>query len=137
MTDDQSEIGDEAVGFGKPPKEHQFRKGQSGNPKGRPKGAKGLKSILEKELNERVVINENGRKRTLSKLELTIKQLATKAAKGDSRATEKLLNYVMQLADPDSDRPAVVEPVSSEDAAILERALARRLRGRSDDDHAG
>lgn len=136
MTEKKRETGDYEIGYGKPPKSHQFRKGQSGNRKGRPKGAKGLKSILDKELNEPVAINENGRKRTLSKLELTIKQLATKAAKGDPRATEKLLEYVLRLADPDGDRSAADETVSSEDAAILERALARRSRGQSDDVHA-
>lgn len=136
MTENNNETDDDAVGYRKPPKKHRFKKGQSGNPKGRPKGAKDLKSVLDNELNERVTINENGRKRTLSKLELTIKQLATKAAKGDSRATEKLLDYVMRLADPDGDRSAADEPASYEDAAILERALARRMRRKSDDVHA-
>ncbi|MEL6243834.1 MAG: DUF5681 domain-containing protein [Pseudomonadota bacterium] len=136
MTESSKETDDEVVGYRNPPKAHQFKKGQSGNPKGRPKGAKGLKKIFERELNERVTINENGKNRTLNKLEVTIKQLVTKAAKGDPRATEKLLDYLLRLADPDGESQADADLVSSEDAKIVDRAFARRSRERSDHVHS-
>ena len=41
-----------AVGFGKPPRRTRFCKGQSGNPKGRPRGAKNLATLMEKVLKE-------------------------------------------------------------------------------------
>ncbi|WP_375550750.1 type II restriction endonuclease [Rhodophyticola porphyridii] len=78
------------VGYGKPPKSGQFQKGKSGNPRGRPKGARGLKTDLKAELGERVTITENGRTRKLTKQQLMVKQLTAKAVKGDMRAISKL-----------------------------------------------
>src|ERR1700722_14543367 len=68
------------VGFSKPPEESRFRKGVSGNPKGRPKGRPNIATVLERTLQEKVVINENGVRKTVTKLEAAIKQLMNKAA---------------------------------------------------------
>lgn len=57
---------DYTVGYGKPPRHTRFQKGQSGNPRGRPKGARGLKADLRAELSERVRVTENGRTRRLT-----------------------------------------------------------------------
>jgi hypothetical protein len=48
------------VGYRRPPPSGQFKKGTSGNPKGRPKGAKNFLTLLEQELAQTVVINEGG-----------------------------------------------------------------------------
>ncbi len=40
------------TGFGRPPKKFQFKKGESGNPNGRPPGSKNIKKELEDELLE-------------------------------------------------------------------------------------
>ncbi len=82
--------GNNEIGFGKPPKRTQFKKGQSGNPRGRPKGQPNLATVLEKALREKVVINENGRRKIITKLEASIKQLVNKAAAGDLRALQQL-----------------------------------------------
>jgi hypothetical protein len=76
--------------FGKPPKHGQFRKGVSGNPKGRPKGSRNLATVLERTLQERVVINENGIRKTVTKLEAAVKQLVNKSASGDLTAMRQL-----------------------------------------------
>jgi hypothetical protein len=51
----------DAVGYKRPPREHQFRPGQSGNPSGRPKGARNFKSELREELGELVTIRDGER----------------------------------------------------------------------------
>ena len=48
-------MSDYEVGYGKPPRKSQFKPGQSGNPKGRPKGRKGFSTILVEELSEDLV----------------------------------------------------------------------------------
>ena len=68
------------VGYSKPPAETRFRPGQSGNPKGRPKGAKNFSTLMEKELERKVTIKEGERRRRVSKREAMVKQLTNKAA---------------------------------------------------------
>ena len=83
---------DAKVGYKSPPKEHQFKKGQTGNPKGRPRkprsseGGINLASILEGTANEKIFING----REMSFLEVEIQALQRKAAKGDVAASKHL-----------------------------------------------
>lgn len=85
MTDD-----DDEVGYGRPPKKHRFKPGQSGNPGGRPKKEKpgqDLRTILDRIGNEEVEIG--GRTMTLREVEL--RALQHKAAKGDVQASRHLM----------------------------------------------
>jgi Family of unknown function (DUF5681) len=82
------------VGFGKPPKGSRFRKGISGNPKGRPKGRRNLATVLAWTLQEKVVINEHGVRRTVTKMEAAVKQLVNMAASGDLGALRHLTALV-------------------------------------------
>jgi hypothetical protein len=67
-----------------------FKKGTSGNPKGRPKGAKNQAALLEAIVNAVIPVTENGRKKMISKREAALIQLANKAAGGDLRAIKML-----------------------------------------------
>ena len=83
---------DYKVGYGRPPKHSQFRKGICPNPKGRGKG-RGPKwdEIINKVLHARIAFRENGRVKHASRLELAIRRLAAKAAKGDVASAASLL----------------------------------------------
>lgn len=82
------------IGYGKPPKHTQFKKGCSGNPSGRPKGSKSVIALQEKILNEKVVVTENGRRMKISKTEVLFRQLWKMAVTGDIRAMRLLLEFV-------------------------------------------
>src|SRR5260370_31225451 len=71
---------DYEVGYRKPPGHTRFKKGQSGNPKGRPAGAKNLSTLLSEALNEPVVVTENGGQRQITKRAAIIKQPTHQAA---------------------------------------------------------
>lgn len=85
------------VGYCKPPQHSQFKKGQSGNRKGRPKGSKDFVTTFMKVANERITVTQNGRTRTITKFEATIIQLTNKAASGDMRAIRELHNWCESL----------------------------------------
>jgi hypothetical protein len=111
------------VGYGKPPAEYRFQKGQSGNPKGRPKGSKNIATIFRQAANERVVVVVKGKQRSITKLEAAAKQLANKAAQGDLKAMQMLLPQIAQL-----DASAVVEPIeviAEDDKAVMASLLKR------------
>ena len=79
------------VGYAKPPQYTRFRKGQSGNPKGRPKGLQSFARLARQAFNEKIAIKENGERRTITKLQAALKQLANKAASGDAAAIREVL----------------------------------------------
>lgn len=83
MSDDYYE-----VGYGKPPKSGQFKKGKSGNPKGRPKTEdKNPWDVFADEMRRTVKIKEpDGSVSEISMWNVTLRQLVQKAAKGDLRA---------------------------------------------------
>lgn len=116
--------GDYAVGYGKPPRHTQFKKGRSGNPRGRPKGAKNLSTELAEELQERIALREGGARRVVSKQRAMLKRLMEKALQGDARSASLVINMVARFLDQSA---ADAEPtvLAEEDQAILEAFEAR------------
>ena len=80
------------VGYGKPPRNTQFRKGVSANPTGRPKKAPDFDHQLLGESKMFVTLNENGQRRRISKHAAVVKQLINQAMKGDRYATRTYLD---------------------------------------------
>jgi Family of unknown function (DUF5681) len=119
---------DYEVGYGKPPCQTRFRKGQSGNPKGRTAGDKNLSTLLSEALNEHVIITENGGRRKISKRQAVIKQIVNQAAKGDWRAA-KLLFDIQQENEPRSEPEPSESSLGAADEKVIEQ-LKARLRGK-------
>jgi hypothetical protein len=115
----------DAVGYKRPPREHQFRPGQSGNPNGRPKGARNFKSELREELGELVTIRDGEREIQVSKQRALIKSLVAAAIEGNQRAVASVLAIcVRMLADADDDE--AIESVG--DCEIVEAFTKRKKR---------
>jgi Family of unknown function (DUF5681) len=116
------------VGRGNPPKQTQFRKGTSGNPRGRPKGSKNLSTLILEAGRDQVTVMVDGKARKISKIQATAIQLATKSALGDQAAMNRFLDWVDEI----ETRAAAVRPtqfpLSAPDIEVL-RAAYERMKG--------
>ncbi len=103
-----------------------FRPGQSGNPRGRPKRARGLPGLVERALAEKVEAEENGRLLRITKLEAAVKQLVNRAANGDQRAAQ----FVLALLPADQGRPPpqTAERLRAGDALVVAELVRRFSR---------
>ena len=117
------------VGYKRPPKETQFKPGQSGNPNGRPKGARNLKTDLADELQERIVLREGGERRTVSKQRAMLKRLMERALNGDTRAASLIINMAARFLDQTEDEEHAT-PLAETDLEILEAYEARLMARR-------
>lgn len=144
MTEPSSQSGGKSyvVGYGRPPKESQFRKGKSGNPAGRPMGAKNklkitggkIDDILRRELAPTVEVRGVDGPETLSVLEASVRSLGVRAMKGSVRAQEHLIE---KQGDLDAKEAAEHDAHNRALRALKEHQLARRRlnseRGIEDD----
>ena len=114
------------LGHRRPPPHTRFKKGQSGNPRGRPKNATTFKADLAAELKEKLSLTENGRTRKITKQRAFIKTLTEAAIKRDIRAVNALL-ACMRLFGVGNDE-AVAEPADVDDLELLETYLAQQRK---------
>jgi hypothetical protein len=125
MTGDDHESTYE-VGFGRPPKQGRFKKGASGNPKGRPKGKRNLATVLQRALQETIVIREKGKCRTVTKLEAALMQLVNKATKGDLGALRQFTALAQSVESQTADAPT--RWIEGADLKVMQGVL-KRLEG--------
>ncbi|MBS4001773.1 MAG: hypothetical protein KGZ91_00220 [Afipia sp.] len=85
---------DYTVGKGRPPVHTQFKPGQSGNPRGRPKGSPNLEAFMGEFLKKKFPVKEGGKVRYLFPHEIMIRQMAAKAMKGDQKAFLFFVDYI-------------------------------------------
>ena len=111
------------VGWGKPPIGTRFQKGQSGNPKGRPRGAKNLKTDLMEELQQTIVVREGDRTVRMSKQSAMIKTVMNKSLKGDARAIITLIRMMTRFADPDGGSTEVNQALSVDEKELWQGLL--------------
>jgi Family of unknown function (DUF5681) len=79
------------VGYGRPPKDHRFQPGQSGNRKGRPKGAKNTDTLLREILDRQIEVRTGSTVRKMSVREAMLTRFAESALKGDTKSAAFLL----------------------------------------------
>jgi hypothetical protein len=112
-------IGEYEVGRGKPPLGTRFKKGQSGNPKGRPRGTKNLKTDLMEELQETIVVREGDRTVRMSKQRLMVKTVMNMSLRGDARAFVALLRMIMSFM-PDVGSTEVAPALTVDEKEMLQ-----------------
>src|SRR5438477_12106238 len=81
--------GDYEVGYGKAPRHTRFAKGQSGNPRGRPSGAKNFTTLLSEALNEPVIVTEHRGRRKVSKRQAIVTRRGNRPAPADVRPIKR------------------------------------------------
>jgi len=119
---------DDAVGYGRPPRASQFKPGKSGNPKGRPKGSKSVRTLVEDVANLKVNVREGGRDRKVNVMQAGLLRLAEKVIDGDSKAFATLWALVMQHQ-PDQIENIDAAELSEDDEELLREFVARKRRG--------
>jgi hypothetical protein len=124
----KSSDGNYSVGYGKPPESTRFKPGQSGNPKGRPKGSKNLTTLFSEELGRSVILKENGKTRRVPKAEAIVKQVINKALGADAKSTIIVLDEMRRLEGLADGQHAAAPDISRpEDQATLE-SIFRRIQ---------
>ena len=128
MTDDTT---DDAfsVGYKKPPRHSRFQPGQSGNPRGRPKGARNLASDVKRTLEVPVRLNDQGKARRVSSQEAALLRLREKALMGDPRSLTQFLELAKIFNNSSAVASVGGEALAAEDQAILD-AFAEDIRSR-------
>lgn len=115
------------VGYRRPPERTRWRKGQSGNPTGRPKSAPSFADDLIAELSEVIQVTEGGKLKRMTKRRALIKALTAGSLKGDARATSLLFSLCARVIESHPDEQAQAE-VSAKDRSIVEAYLERQLQ---------
>jgi uncharacterized protein DUF5681 len=85
-----------SVGYCRPPVHTRFQPGKSGNPSGRPKGRKNLKTLFNKILNEQISLREGATVRQISKAEALLRGVIVSALKGEQRSLATLFRIAEQ-----------------------------------------
>lgn len=118
--------GDYAVGYGRPPAETRFQAGQSGNPRGRPRGIKSFAHVFKEKLAQRITVQENGKPRRMRMLEVLIQKLINDAARGNERAMRMVLDLWERCGEA-ADQDDAVTDLAADDRAIIDAYFQKAM----------
>ncbi len=124
MTDDNND--EYQVGYAKPPKNTQFQPGKSGNPKGRPKGAKGIATVFMEEANQKVSIKIGDKTVKITKLQATVKRLFQQALEGKPHAIARITEMARVIEPQMEQKPD--QALSADDQNILREYVKRQMQ---------
>ncbi len=117
---------DYEIGYGRPPEHSRFKPGKSGNTKGRPKGRRNVRTVVEDVLNQRITIREGDRTRSLSKLDGLVLTMVNKALSGDAKALPPLIALLRSVGFINEvPEPTGGEPITAHDGEIIADFLRR------------
>src|SRR5262245_46556320 len=134
------------VGPGRPPREYQFKPGQSGNPKGARRRSRSiapdLRDLFERALSRKVTLRQGEQEKVITKAAAGIEQLVNQFAKGDRHARRDLLALAARLGvdlvagEGDALEQSVAAALSANDEALLadyvrRHAVQPRRRGKT------
>ncbi|MAY20777.1 MAG: hypothetical protein CL955_09185 [Erythrobacteraceae bacterium] len=114
------------VGYKKPPIGSRFKPGVSGNPKGRPKSAKGLHTIVRDTLTQKVAVRTSTGEKRISRIEAAVQKTLELAMKGNPRALAQLLKLYEQAVPEPNVAQDLVRP--KEDLTATDIATLEELR---------
>ncbi len=123
-----AEQDDNGIGYGRPPLHSRFKPGESGNPRGRPKGTASFKSDLLEELSETIAVREGGSEVRITKRRAIVNQLVA-ASIGNPKAATALINLCAKLF-----RDQEADPRAAEDEAFVDKLAARERQAEIDTD---
>ena len=111
------------IGYGRPPKNSQFKPGFSGNKKGRTKGSKNTYTLLNEILSQKIDIKENGQDLRITKKVAMLTQLVNKAVKGDTKAITALLPHMLISDAKEEDQNKILSALNQDDKEIISNYL--------------
>ena len=125
-----SDEDDHIARYQRPPRKGQFKPGQSGNPRSRPKGSKNIRTYVNEHLNKKIPIIEGGKTRKAPRAEAIAIQLVNQAAKGEPKGLAAIISLTREFDTAVGElRPNVL--ARAEDALVLEGIIARIRAGGS------
>ncbi len=113
------------VGYGRPPAGSQFKKGTSGNPRGRPKHSKNMKTVIRDTMTSKVTVRQGEETRRVSVLEGIVLRQVEAALKGDGKAAITALKMATQVGLLEETVGAEVVELTSQENLMVNEALAR------------
>lgn len=114
------------VGYKKPPKKTQFKKGKSGNPKGRPKGSNNMVTLIIEALDKNIIVQQNGKPYTMTQREAMVARLMHNALTGDMRSLMTILGVEADRKEADPDDFEITD----NDKATMQRMINKLLKSK-------
>jgi hypothetical protein len=119
--------GDYKIGRGRTPQSTRWKPGQSGNPKGRPKGAKNLATLFDEALSQKFEIQEKGKTRIITAREAIVRRVVNEALKGNIKATAFVLAKEPEIAQNAVTLKRITSDMTDQEAADL---WAQKIKSR-------
>ena len=120
--------GNHSVGYGRPPKEHQFKKGQSGNPSGRPRGSTTYRDAFDEAFRCQTTIRIGGSERKVPMSKALAYSVVSNAIKGNPAAQKMALSALAEISEQTQNAGASMSEGDMEILADLQRRLREELQ---------